>query len=406
MHNLYRAVHLFFVYLTPFIFFTMLKTGFLLPRSSVYPAIGYDFLDGFKSYFNSANGAGTPDIVTQNIGFGTDEAEVYSKNEELLLKENVELVIAFMDGRSAEMIQPLFAATGKILLLVNMGAQFNYEAAPGACTIHHTFNVAFNSWLTGKLAGDEQHRKAAFATSYYDAGYLQCFAMATRYLENKSNAIVNNYVSHFKKDEFQVGSLEEYLAGDPETDALLSLFSGDVSPLYYKEISRLQQQRGLHIYASPMMLDENLQPLLGSDFRIANVKGYAAWNSQLANAANEQYKAEFEKYAGRPAGIFGLLGWEAGMIAKEIFRLKEEGSRGAATVKQIMEMKLDSPRGWLRFDAPTQQSYSTAYLLNVSDGFSLHIESTLEEYADEWKKYTIAKPVGESSGWRNTYLCS
>ena len=78
-------------------------------------------------------------IVTENIGFGLDDEEVYSKNEKLLLAENVDVVVAFIDGKCAEMLTPLYAATGKILLLVNMGAHYNFDVQPSPNIIHHTF---------------------------------------------------------------------------------------------------------------------------------------------------------------------------------------------------------------------------------------------------------------------------
>lgn len=383
----------------------MLKTGFLLPRSTVYPIIGHDFLDGFKSYFSTTETGDMPVITTQNIGFGIDEAEVYAKNEELLLKDNVDIVVAFMDSRCAEMIQPLFAATGKILLLVNMGAHYSYESAPATCTITHTFNTAFNSWLTGKLASDEQHSKAVFATSYYDAGYLQCFAMATRYLKD-SNTIVNNYISHFKKDQFSTETLEQYLAGDTETDALLCLFSGDVSPLIYQALNKLQQQRPLNLYVSPMMLDGVLKSQLGSGLDLHNVKGYTAWDEQLDNDFNKEFIKRGSAYTGRTPGIFSLLGWEVGGIVGELNKLYAGGIRGAAAVQELMKMKLNSPRGWLQFDEETQQSYSPAYLISATGNFNLSIDAVEDDTADERKNFTATKPVGEASGWRNTYLCS
>jgi branched-chain amino acid transport system substrate-binding protein len=383
----------------------MIKTGFLLPRSTVYPVIGHDFLDGFKSYFSDAESGDTPAITTQNIGFGIEEAEVYAKNEELLLKDNVDIVVAFMDSRCAEMIQPLFTATGKILLLVNMGAHYSYESVPAACTITHTFNTAFNSWLTGKLASDEQHTKAIFATSYYDAGYLQCFAMATRYLQ-AGNSIVHNYISHFKKDQFSIEALEQYLAADADTEALLCLFSGDVSPLMYHALNRLQQQRLLNLYVSPMMLDGTLKNQLGSIVDIHNVKGYTAWNEKLDNDFNKEFIKGFSVFSGRSPGIFSLLGWEAGSIVDELNKLFAGGIRGAAAVQELMKKKLNSPRGWLQFDEDTQQSYSPAYLVSAAGNFNLCIEGVEEDTAVERKNFTAEKPVGEASGWRNTYLCS
>ncbi len=383
----------------------MLKTGFLLPRSTVYPLIGHDFLDGCKSYFSDAMPGEEPVITTANIGFGIDEAEVYAKNEELLLKENVDVVIAFMDGRSAEMIQPLFTATGKILLLVNMGAHYSYDSAPSGTTINHTFDVAFNSWLTGKLASASNHPKAIFTTSYYDAGYLQCFCMATRYL-NDGNSITNNFVTHFKKELFNTEELELCLKENADIDTLLCLFSGDTSPLMYKALSGLQQQRNLHLYVSPMMLDESLKMQLGSDMHIDNVKGYTSWNSQLDNAFNKKFMDQFRLFSGREPGIFSMLGWETGGILYEIDKLYKAGTKGINAVKHLMKMELNSPRGWLKFDEDTQQTYSPSQLISVQGNFNPVIEEVLVDNTVERNAFIAAKPVGAASGWRNTYLCS
>lgn len=383
----------------------MLKTGFLLPRSTVYPLIGHDFLDGFRSYFSDDASGEEPFITTANIGFGTDEAEVYAKNEDLLLKENVDIVVAFIDGRSAEMIEPLFTATGKILLLVNMGAHYSAESALSGTTISHSFDVAFNSWLTGKLASDSDHPQAIFATSYYDGGYLQGFCMATRYLKD-GNSITNNFVSHFKKELFTTEALELYLKEHSEVDTLLCLFSGDTSPMMYRALSGMQQKRNLNLYVSPMMLDESLKTEWADEVSINNVKGFTAWNSQLDNAFNKKFKDQFQLFSGREPGIFSLLGWEAGVIIHEIEKLYQKGTEGILAVKDLVEMELNSPRGWLKFDKKTRQTYSPSQLVSVQGNFHNVIEDTLTDLNDERKAFFESKPVGAASGWRNTYLCS
>jgi branched-chain amino acid transport system substrate-binding protein len=381
----------------------MMKIGFLLPRSTVYPLISFDFLDGFKSYLEKEGIADKFDIKSENIGFGLDEAEVYSKNEELLLKENVEIVIAFIDGRSAEMLQPLYAATGKILLLVNMGAHYAYDAAVAPSTIHHTFDVAFNSRLTGKLAA-ANHKEAVLATSYYDGGYLQCFAMASRFIQG-GGAIAFNFIGHYQPKSFTIAPLEEFLQ-TAATDTLLCLSSGDVSHLLYEGLSYLQEKRDLHLFVSPMMVEESLKAKLKDDFTIRNVKGYTAWHSGIDNKFNQVFKEEFHRHSGRQASIFALLGWETGTLLKELQLASANGIKGQAAVKQLKQMVFESPRGWLKFDEETNQTYSPSFLIAARDNFSLTIEDCIEDTDAERKNFILEKPEGAASGWRNTYLCS
>jgi branched-chain amino acid transport system substrate-binding protein len=382
----------------------MIKVGFLLPRSTVYPVIGFDFLDGVKSFLEKEGLTGEFDIKTDNIGFGLDEAEVYAKNEEMLLKENADLVVAFVDGRSAEMLQPLYTATGKILLLVNMGAHYAYEAATAPSTLHHTFDIAFSSRLTGKLAVREGHQQAVMVTSFYDGGYLQCHAMTSKYL-NEGGQVVNNFITHFKKENFELNELESFLKTSA-ADTILCMASGDVSHLLYNKFAEFQQFKPVHYYVSPMMLDESLKDMLGDSFSIQHVKGFTSWNSSIDNKSNEQYKSHFNKMTTRPAGIFGMLGWETGIILQEIARLFANGTEGIAAAQQLKQTTLESPRGWLKFDDETNQTYSPSYLISCKDNFDLTIEDCLQNTLEERKAFIKEKPEGAASGWRNTYLCS
>ncbi len=383
----------------------MFKIGILLPRSTVYPLIGYDFLDGFKTYLIEFGLNDKVEVTTENIGFGLDEAEVYSKNEELILKNNADIVIAFIDGRYAEMLQPLYFATGKILILVNMGAYYPDIVTTNSNVIFLNYSIAFNSMLTGKLAASENKLKAIMATSFYDGGYLPGHAMINRYLQ-LGGALVSNFVSHFKPSNFDITPIKNVIETSPETQTLLCLYSGDVSPLFYKEISLLQKTKELHLYVSPMMLDETLKTILGDEFTINNAKGYTAWYSQLDNQQNTLFKEKFEQQTNRQVGIFSLLGWEAGMLLQQINIMKEDGKKSTEIIANLTGQVLQSPRGWLKLDKNTNETYGPSYLITVQDNFDLSVKKCFENVEEDRTTFIANKPEGGSSGWRNTYLCS
>lgn len=382
-----------------------MKTGLLLPRSTIYPLIGVDFADGCKTYLQQRQIAPSFEILTDNIGFGLDEAEVYSKNEEMLLKHTADVVVAFLDGRSAEMLQPLFTATNKILLLVNMGAHFLYDAIASPTTLHHTFDTAFNSRLTGKLAAEENHLNGIMATSYYDGGYLQCYAMVSRYMQAGGN-IGYNFISHFKSAEFTMKPLEDFINANPGYDTLLCLYSGDVSPKVFNELSAWQQTKNLHLYLSPMMLDESLKDASGVTVNMKQAKGYTAWHPALDNEHNNSFKKVFSETTGRKAGIFSLLGWETGILLEEIQKMMKEGNKAREIVKALQQKTFSSPRGWMKIDPQANQTFSPSYLASCNGNFDFTIEQCIEETSEERKNFFTEKPEGAASGWRNTYLCS
>jgi hypothetical protein len=229
--------------------------------------------------------------------------------------------------------------------------------------------------------------------------------MVTRY-QQAGGAIMNNFISHFKKDQFSTAPVEEYLNNHPKHNTLLCVYSGDVSHLIYQSLASLQTDKKLNVYVSPMMLDETLKEILGKDFMIENVKGYTSWISTLDNELNKIFRESFKKFSGREAGIFSLLGWETGILIQKMESLMEQGLKGLELTNNMMNMQFDSPRGWLRIDPQSHQTYSPSYLTSVSGNFEIKAEACMENADDERENFTKEKPEGATSGWRNTYLCS
>jgi branched-chain amino acid transport system substrate-binding protein len=383
----------------------MLRTGTLLPRSTLYPSLGLDILNGIKNYLKKQNLADEVKLITDNIGFGVNEQEVYSKTEKMLLQEDVDIVILCADTKITEMLQPLFTASNKILFAVNFGANFPDTWQPAPTTITHSLNFCLHTRLTGKLAAKEKNKKAVNVVSYFDGGYRQCYSMLQSHQEN-GGVPVYNYVTAHKSAEFTLAPLADFLEQNTDVNTLLCLFAGDMAEMFYQEISPLQKKFNLNLYVSPMMFDESLINSLGNEFNIDNVKGFIPWHASLNNNANELFK-ETIATAGHSANYFSLLGWETGMLLSEILRLNNAGNTNAATVvRSLTEISFDSPRGWMKIDADTQHSYGPSYLAACKNNMEISVGDEAENIKEEWTAFTNEKlPPGESSSWRNTYLC-
>jgi branched-chain amino acid transport system substrate-binding protein len=406
--------------------FEMLRAGILMPRSTLYPSLGLDLLNGLKQSLKQQNIFDEIKLLIDNIGFGTDEPEIYSKAEKMLLQEDADIVVVCADSRIAEMLQPLFTASNKILFVVNFGASFPDTWQPALTTITHTLNFAFHSMLTGKLAAAETNKQAVNVISYYDGGYRQCYTMLSSHQENGGVARFN-HITHLKISEFTLQPMAGYLEQNTDVQTLLCLFSGEQAVRFYQEVIPLQEKFNLQLYVSPMMLDDSLKPLLGNDVTLNNVKGFVPWHASLENEHNQQFIKFYSQSTNQPVNYFSLLGWDAGLIMKEILVQQQAGeANAAAIVKSITGKHINSPRGWLKIDAATHQSYGPAYLATSKGDFEIDVKEWLVKTPttevmttelntpitepgsvdDEWANYTkITLPPGESSSWRNTYLC-
>lgn len=384
----------------------MLRTGILMPRSTLYPSLGLDMLNGLKQSLKQQEVFDEVKLLIDNIGFGTDEPEIYTKAEKMLLQEDADLVVVCADSRIAEMLQPLFTASNKILLVVNFGASFPDSWQPAPTTITHTLNFAFLAGLTGKLAAEETNKQAINAISYYDGGYRQCFSMLSNHQQNGGEPRFN-HITHLKLSEFTLQPLETFLEANSDVQTLLCLFSGEQAVRFYHDVRPLQEAHNLNLYVSPMMLDDSLKPLLGDGFMLNNISGYIPWHGSLNNEHNRLFQTYYSAATGQPANYFSLLGWDAGLIIKEIQQRHTAGEKNSATlVKSVSGVTLNSPRGWLNIDAATQQTYGPAWLARCSGAFEITVGSASENTHGDWAEFTkVQLPAGESSSWRNTYLC-
>jgi len=384
----------------------MLRAGILMPRSTLFPSLGLDILNGLKENLKKQKAFDQIKLITDNIGFGVNEQEIYSKAERMLLQEDADIVIVCADTRVTEMLQPLFTASNKILLAVNFGANFPDNWQPAPTTLTHSLNFCLHARLTGKLAAKETNQQVVNVISYYDGGYHQCFCMLS---SNQASGGVPrfNHITQHKTEEFTLAPIADFLKQNKEVNTLVCLFAGDMAERFYREVSPLQKKFHLSLYVSPMMLEESLKNSLGDEFSIKKVKGFVPWHSSLKNASNELFKKTILSSTGQPANYFFLLGWETGLIISEMVRLEQAGHTGAATIiKALTNISFDSPRGWMKIDGATQYSYGPSYLAACNNNMKIKIGGETENIETEWAAFTKEKlPPGENSNWRNTYLC-
>ena len=149
-----------------------MNIGILLPRSNAHPSMGFDFYDGLRSCLDHNQLAAHFQITTENIGFGGNDKEVYEKAEKLLLINNADILIAYIDLKVVPILGPLMYSTGKLLLVVNPGANYpnNWLARPNILFL--SLQHAFLCSLAGVIASRSVAKPAVMATTFYDCGYL------------------------------------------------------------------------------------------------------------------------------------------------------------------------------------------------------------------------------------------
>ncbi len=381
-----------------------MKIGILLPGSTTYPLISYNFMAGLTGCLTQLAPDMVPQLHTAVIGFGTDKALMLQEAQVLLLEKNTDILIAFADHPAVECLFPLMASVKKLLIVVNSGAKYlPVQAQP--YVVYHTLAHALHCRLTGSFAAGLGN-SAAMATSFYDGGYSLCHAISKAYTD-KGGAIEFNFVSKFKAQEFDINPLTGFLDQNDGTRSILGIYS-DLSPVFYQQLMNGFPQQKLNVFSNPAMLDELHLPQNVLDESIS-VNAYVPWTISLGNEQHLTYVATFEKETGREPDAFGALGWDTGVLLHYIISDTDNPLfRMPGLMAHLQQLHAEGAKGTLIFDKNTHLVLSPAYRVKLEAGNTLVITDTLplNEVVQEWTAICEDLPKGHVSEWINTYMCS
>lgn len=378
-----------------------MKAGILFPLSNTYPGIGLDFMDGLQSFLQQQNISGGVSFIKEAIGFGGVEKDVYLKAEKLLISDDVDVLIAYVDEKVLPVLYPLIQATDKIMLVVNPGANYPLNWITQPNVIHLNLQHAFLCWLTGAMAARSANGHAALASTYYDCGYLQTAAMV-QHFTGEGGTIRYNYINNQAYDQaFEINQLTTFLSANTDCENVLCIFDEQPASLFYQLLDQHHSAKPVRLFASPMMLSakQKQHPAQTAKY---GIQGFLPWYSGLETEAN----TVFIKNCNRPATIFSLLGWETAMILGEILEQGvTSGANSEAIVLHLQKTTLGSPRGTLQLDAETQFYIAPAAKYTLQTGSLVPEIEWMTGLEKEWREFTARPTEGAVTGWTNTYLC-
>ena len=382
-----------------------MKIGILYPRSNAHPGMMLDFMDGIKTALKQQQLTDRIQLFSESIGFGGNEKEVYEKTEKLLVLDDADILVVYIDLRVLEILKPLLYASGKLVLVVNPGANYPLNWVPQPNIINLTLQHGFLCWLSGKQAEQLNKRNALMATAFYDCGYLHTTAIVKGFVKS-GGKITFNYVNNQRYDEsFEINQLTDYLSSDKETNNLLCVFDSLPASLFYSRLNNFNSAGSLHLFVSPMMLEPKALDQIGDGFEFS-IEGYIPWHPSLENNINQVFRDSYLQQTKRSATVFSLLGWETAFILHQVFQsCKNNFTDGAAIAEELKKIKINSPRGEMRLDDETNYFVASVIKCSVKPHSAKIEMQPVEHPQEEWEAFVKEPIEGATSGWTNTYLC-
>lgn len=374
-----------------------MKIGLLLPRSILYPSIAFDIVDGLKESLRKNGILNTCEIVSINIGVAGKNEEIYTRCEQLLL-DGVDVVVGYINPLSAEHINPLFTASGKLLIVLDSG--YHFPTFQGK--LPNTYFISLQGSLSCRAivnkAINDRYFDFAFSSSFFDAGYRTSYVYASA-AEAKGGKITYNYVAPLKKSEFDLTALTTHLNQNKQT-AVLASFSGDMAEDFFRETAKNASANAYKIYGAGFMAEElwlDKIPYIGYEW-----DSCVPWSIKINTPENIEFIDTMKTIRQNKANIFALLGWETALFIKII----KEG-------KLLEGATICSPRGEVTMLEENGFSQAPLYyakvVKNESNGNScltqLSQVSDLDLERNFLKQDIAYIQNTASNSWLNAYPC-
>lgn len=382
----------------------MQKIGVLLPRSTFYASMSFDIVEGLRAGFKNA-GQDDIEIVVENIGFGAEKQVCYQAAENLLLKGNVQIVVAYVGHRMANLLRPLFTSANRLLIVLDSGANMPQEYPPSNHIIYHSLHDSLCCWMSSKLAIRDGFTDGGMVTCYYDGGYLHTLAATQSYV-NGGGAIKFNHATGNDNSSFSMAELSTHIANFPKA-CFLGLFSADFMQWFFNKIPADVAERSTPVYTSAFMMEEGA--LNAVPFPKIPVRGAIPWSRMLQNNANQRFMELLDE-SGREANYYALLAYEAAsLVLKCMELLTLNKNKVSLAVQGLTDFNFDSPRGTIRFNKEHNYTLSNLYeaeMIAAEDGMTgLKIVRELTDVDTAFSELASIELNDVFSGWYNSYTC-
>lgn len=378
-----------------------MRIAVLTPSSTTHPMLGYDFYLALQA----AIGYHQFDVewLSASIGFGTDEADMRSKAEDLLLNKQADLLVVFADYPKVSCLFPLLEAVNKEMLLVNMGAKLPEDWTLQPRVTHLHMQEALFASLTGQLAYEEGGKQGVLTTNNYDGGYATVQMLVDGYMQ-EGGEIVFNQVQLSKPSDFSLDELATVLGEADRNTAVLCSYSNPLTALFWRDWASLQQS-SVCLFGSSTFLMESIEQHKDSLIK-SGTSGFMAWHAGLDNAQNRQFVSQFEQHFGRNPSCFAALGWDAGLLLLQAIQHSDAHKLSLKSKAMWHKPTIALTRGEALWDASNQTIIAPAYQLRVADSKFEWQEVGAAQILNNWKEFKKNYSQPSQHGWYNTYLCS
>ncbi|WP_090886621.1 ABC transporter substrate-binding protein [Pedobacter rhizosphaerae] len=378
-----------------------LKIGFLMPYSGVYPYYAQHITAGFLCAATKMSHTATDfAFVPTYIGQGGSKA-ILEAAQKLIFFEGVDVLMGMINPKMYPELRPILENHNKLGLFFDFGESVPPVGGYGS----HISNLSIGLWqseyVLGQWATKEFGHRGHMISPIYESGFNLSSSFLSGVGSAGSNQLKSTVLkeSHASKDLLDLNDFFNAIDADAP-DYVHAIFVGQIGNEFLKQWSASKFNNVI-----PLVTVENMAyPDMLEDIGHLGLNFYSAstWSKEHKTGSNPAFVRGFENFGKQQANLFGMLGYEAGLI---LGRMKAQLTIGntATAIAHFNQSGTVGPKGVLYFGNPEQQSFPLIDIVKINTTNKKNNATIIAQGTA--LGYDISTVYSETeSGWQNPYL--
>lgn len=380
------------------------RVGLLLTQSQLQPELAQSMLAGLRlALAQAGDQAGGRPVELRTAHTSVSPYRAAEQARQLIVSEQVDLLVGFVGGQTAALLQPLLHEHHIPLIVNTVGANVPRAASASTYSVRNSLQQWQASWALGAWSAANIGPRAVVAASFYESGYdsLHVFGQG---FQSAGGTILDTHVTHRPDGGADLSAVMGAIAA-ARPDVVYAAYGGKLAQSFIRAYAAAGLSGRIPLVASPFMVDESL---LASHGRAAlEIRSGLSWSRQLQTAENRAFLAAYQARTGQTADAFAVLGHDAGRLIVQALDAVAGETRTVRLAEALGTASFAGPRGQVTAQPGARALETPLYLREVRRAGGMIGNAIVGRLA--------APPVleieaatargGIRSGWANPYLC-
>lgn len=378
--------------------------GFLCPYSSIYPNFFPHLATGFYIGLGQVPGRSSDIVLLPEFAGSGGRNSFIEASRKLLQFTRVDMLSGMVSYRSAREISSLLTLNRKLAYFFDLGELFPLEKYRSPQIFGNSYQLYQSEYALGYWAQSEYKNPGLVLIPVYNAGFHLHRAFEFGVKHAGGSAILQSVIPYKPHSPHHLDIAYAFDIIRKEAPAFVhALFVGPQGNEFLLQWTQHSFTRNI-----PLLVAENmLYPDMLTDVWNLNLKLYGAtlYEADGEQKQNRLFVKNFKSKTGQFPNMYALLGYEAGLLFKEMLHpIKKR--QWDVIVDKMKSIVVEGPRGIQSF-CRNQTQPATVHIVQtqtcsqgqkniiISEGRSLGHHPDIEKINDD--------PL--DSGWMNPYLC-